>query len=359
MSAGVHTPELRFRFVEKSLSEVGDGTIFPMEVTRDQLAEIMYRVRDARWESGYSTQTVNVTNYEPPEEDNFFTSILSFTADSPDTEKVQWWIDYTDSAYTRRGFVTTADLVSPAVPMDEYSVTYFSETAYLDVGGTAGIGSSHSMAYREAIQERALWANAFADVDSTKQSHYLAEEAVDDFHPNPQDEFKTGFSIISSSWIEGDRVLPPPIYCAYNSFEDSAFPGFFPYYGARVHLIFSGDVAWVDDDESGNPFSGGNRLFIGVDFSIYNSFETALGPAFSTNLGSMGSASSKLADLKLKLSGTDNYITAAIYGNTDSGWGTNTPTSTDWIFEATEWWPYAKDSPAVPVWDTGTGLKNN
>jgi hypothetical protein len=27
----------------------------------------------------------------------------------------------------------------------------------------------------------------------------------------------------------------------------------------------------------------------------------------------------------------------------------------DFIHEATEWWPYAKDSPAVAVWDAGTG----
>jgi hypothetical protein len=29
----------------------------------------------------------------------------------------------------------------------------------------------------------------------------------------------------------------------------------------------------------------------------------------------------------------------------------------DFIHEATEWWPYAKDSPAVAVWDAGTGAK--
>lgn len=30
---------------------------------------------------------------------------------------------------------------------------------------------------------------------------------------------------------------------------------------------------------------------------------------------------------------------------------------TDLVLEAKEWWPYAKDSPAVPVWNSATGAK--
>lgn len=53
MSAqGVFTNNYRVKFVEKSGSEVGNGTAFPMLVTLDQLAEILYRVKDAWFTSG-------------------------------------------------------------------------------------------------------------------------------------------------------------------------------------------------------------------------------------------------------------------------------------------------------------------
>lgn len=49
---GVHTPELRCSFVPKLESECGDGKEFNMEVTLDELAEILYRVKDAWFTSG-------------------------------------------------------------------------------------------------------------------------------------------------------------------------------------------------------------------------------------------------------------------------------------------------------------------
>jgi hypothetical protein len=52
MAEHVTTFSPRITFVKKTAEEVGDGTDFPMLVTIDQLAEIMYRVRDAWFTAG-------------------------------------------------------------------------------------------------------------------------------------------------------------------------------------------------------------------------------------------------------------------------------------------------------------------
>jgi len=52
MGTQINTIESRIKFVKKESADVGDGTDFPMLVTLDQLAEIMYRVRDAWFTAG-------------------------------------------------------------------------------------------------------------------------------------------------------------------------------------------------------------------------------------------------------------------------------------------------------------------
>ena len=72
MGNRVTTPNLRFEFVEKTATECGDGTAFPMEVTLDQVAEIFYRVKDAwftggsaSWDVFGSPQTLNASTSAP------------------------------------------------------------------------------------------------------------------------------------------------------------------------------------------------------------------------------------------------------------------------------------------------------
>jgi hypothetical protein len=47
--------------------------------------------------------------------------------------------------------------------------------------------------------------------------------------------------------------------------------------------------------------------------------------------------------------------TCQVYFATDPS--TTNETGTDFIHEPQVWWPYAKDNPAVPVWDTDNGAK--
>jgi hypothetical protein len=47
--------------------------------------------------------------------------------------------------------------------------------------------------------------------------------------------------------------------------------------------------------------------------------------------------------------------TPIAYGDTTDGYVT---TASDFVFEATEWWPYATTA-GLPAWDTTTGLPLN
>jgi len=55
MPQGVFTRMKRITFVEKSASEVGDQTKYPLQVTLDQIAEVYYRVKDAYYTGGQFT----------------------------------------------------------------------------------------------------------------------------------------------------------------------------------------------------------------------------------------------------------------------------------------------------------------
>jgi hypothetical protein len=57
MSRNLVIPYYRPTFVEKTISEVGHGTFFPLLVTLDQIAEIFFRVKDAWISSGSVTFT--------------------------------------------------------------------------------------------------------------------------------------------------------------------------------------------------------------------------------------------------------------------------------------------------------------
>lgn len=86
MSAGhaVYTDPLRFKLVEKTSSEVGDGKPHCMLATREQLAEVMYRVKDAQWVSG-SAEQIQVNIDDEP----VFSSVVTFTSASRPTAKVE------------------------------------------------------------------------------------------------------------------------------------------------------------------------------------------------------------------------------------------------------------------------------
>lgn len=371
MSTRVATSLLRFEFVKGETTSgtpapgfvaCGDGTAFPMEVTLDQLAEIMYRVRDARWVSGTATQTLSYLNDDLAPE--ALIAVVTFTGYSPPSEKVELWSSESelDAAYTRRGYATVTNQDPPDIPMGDYGSNLFSDTQYIESQNPGG--TSH-LAYREAISERAMWANAFKDTQPKLVGHYNAGEilgyvaSIYGLGSPPNDTFKTGFSFTGTSWM-GSEVELPAIYAPFSTFEDTQGGGTIPYYGGAAFLTFSGQVAWIDSNNSGNPLDPLNKIYLGVAFNVRNSRGGDGDWTHATNKTDMewaGSISEKLSDLKLKLH-DGSFVTAAIYGSLFPWYSDGDdaiPTATDWIFEATEWWPYAKAG--GPVWDSDTGAK--
>lgn len=335
--------------------ECGDGTAYPMRVTIAQLAELMSRVRDAKWVSGSATQTADDGM------GSVYAAVVTLTSVTPPTEKVEWELTNgdTNAAYTRRAWVAVTNDETPDKPMEDYGDTYFSDPTYLTVGGING-GTTYPLAYREAIAERALWANGFPLVDPNQTGYYNADEILDNTYLlyGGNDQFKTGFSFFGQSWVEDGTGVEPTIYAPFSTIQHaSAMSPAFPYRLGSVRIAFSTVVAWVDLNESGNPYDSLNEIYVGVRFLTINSFDGNLGLniSHSTDLNYLiGPKSGKLADLKLKLSGAGNYVTAAIYGSEECLYGACVPTSTDWEFEATAWWPYQKLD-GSPAWNASTG----
>jgi hypothetical protein len=281
----------RVEFVEKTAGEVGDGTAWPMLVTLDELAEIMYRVKDAKF-TGAITETlagVSVT--------------FGFSGD-PVTELVS---ETSSDDYTwtvRRGYSAT--------DVEDFE-GYFGEgytvggTEYFDIG----------------TNERGMWTPPV----------------------NEGGFFRTGFSqnltIFSDGGLETDPL--PDHYLCYNTVDGSISPG-------QAVLGISNEVAWVDSNESGNPFDPENELWIGLSFDVFGTlyFSTFA----STSTATAGNDVSTGLQLELQIS--SGVLTCPIYFSTGDGAASYSGAIR---IEATEWWPYAKGSPAEPVWDSETGVK--
>ena len=369
-AAGVFTRRRRLTFVEKSSGEVSDGTAWPMLVTPDQLAEVMYRVRNSELKSGSASATYSAipSGYE--------SITVSATGGSPPTDLFETWDD---------GAVEDGDVFTAAVFYRGYMTAL--DKYFYDAGGSLGPmpdwGSDYFGEIYEKRDRRYMW----GDVD---QSHYYIREAADNERvmwafrdyippevplPGYYDEgfqisngelsygynistFRTGLSMAGYAQADpyvgalgaiGHYGVTGSVYISYLELSGDAWESSFA-------LEILPEVAWVDDDGSGNPLSSGNRLYLGVIFSADAQFGPYVKISAQADSGSFNGSPSEMLDgnLILKLSGVGNEISCPIYGAMEPG--LMSITSTDWIFEATEWFPYAKNSPPVPVWDTATGL---
>jgi hypothetical protein len=365
---GVFTPELRFQWVKGQVTSgtpdegfvaCGDGTAFPMEVTLDQLAEIMYRVRDSVC-TGSSSLTP-VDEFDP-------VATVAVTSIQPDerllkTELVDSF-SYQESV-TIRGYVTargTLDDLDTPPPMEDVSDVFLSEV--YDIGFDYYLDDSDpyenlTVRFREAVQERSIW------LQHENEFRYEMRDAVFGVVGFPSIDlgngpFRTGFSFGSGTFSELIPTTAPAIYAAYPIAGGGS--------RAFVSLDFNGQVAFADDDNSGNPCSPGNRIYIGLNFSAGVIGGVIEGLVLQSNKGYQESSLTLGLEVEerliLKLS--DNVeVSCPLYGFKIDFDGSATPLDdaegsyygTDWVFEATEWWPYSKDSPALPVWNTETGAK--
>jgi hypothetical protein len=283
------------------------------------------------------------------EPDNYNT--LTFTFGTPPSPL--WTTSDYAYEFMIRGYCTSIISSDPPTdpdPMPNYSNTYFGDYyTYTD-------GFGEYVKIREAIQERALWAArenppdtfAVGFYDMEIPTYFLWYFIYPPQYLNSGGSFRTGFSYAAqdpfSTGIDG---YPYGI-------SDYTFAG-----GSSAYLDFSGQVAWVDVNNSGNPFDPANRIFIGLIFAQGND------PVIISTLNSTDIATSVYTsanplgvNFELELAG-GVVVSCPLYWfmSFDPSTGASIFSATNFRLKATKWWPYAKDSPAVPVWDTNTGLK--
>ena len=323
MSAGVFTPELRFEFVKKTTEEVGAGTIYPMLVKLDQLAEIDYRVKDAWFTSGSVT---TIADYgEGP-----VTGIgLSMTGTAPPTQLINgdgyefyirgycWWNSFDsllgltadDAAYFGDDYGLG---LLPGSFLD-YLADFFPST-YLPYGDSCrDMGNN----------ERGIWLPEKIDLDPVLRSTARINA----------DALRTAFSHEISEQSSVYIYHPAP---------------------SQLRLEIYPEVAWVDENLSGNPYDPSNKLYLKMRFGVLGTASPGDVVALDTMPDSAYASYIEACNLVFQLS--NSTCTAQIYFY-------NLPSNatfdyaTDFVITAKEWWPYTKNSPAVPVWNTATGTK--
>ena len=309
MSKGVFTRMKRVTFVEKTGAEVGNGTDYPMLVTLDQLAEIMYRVKDAYFTGG---KIVN---------DSGFYHDLTFTDVAPKLALVNYLNvsgdGFSGSYYhgDARGYYTTN-------PIPEQLEGYFGES-YIPLATEV----------RDiALNERGLWVPEANETIKFSGEALLGPSGSSEGFPEVH-TFGCAFS--HHMFIDSGAVEPTEYAITYVPWISGNFY-------ANLYLVFSGEVAWVDTTGSGNPYDSGNSLYLGVYFNLTS--------AYGSGISSVSSYGTLHPDIRLELKLSSSSTYCRLYGSHDK-------VGTNFVCEATKWWPYAKDSPAVPVWDADTGLK--
>ena len=281
MSAGVHTNDLRFTFVDKTAGEVGDGTAYPMEVTWDQIAEIFYRVKDA-WFTGGGAEW-KVTG-----------SPVSISA--PTTAPTNRRLDVSASTYQQRGYCQLGG-------GDYNGATY-----------NAGTGSYYSDI---ATSEHGIWRDAW------KTPH------IDAFSFE-QDDFNGTQSSNSQWWGTSDVGV-----------------------GVKAEVKRGDRVAVVKRDTADGLFAATNKFYLEIEMLWTDYYPVQYFGGTNIHDGYDWSAYAKpICQYILRLESGD--ATCQVYFATG---GSSEESGTNFIHEAKLWWPYAKDSPAVAVWDSGTGAR--
>jgi hypothetical protein len=351
---GVYTPDLRFEFVAGHLVGepyppedaviCGPGTEFCAEVTNDQLAEIMYRVKDSQLGGELVLDTgdyvIEKYGFSGTPGSNLVESATATQSDEYEDE-------YSFYVYSARGYWTQ--------DTDGYD-GYFGDSYEVDTDLPFDLGGDH---YDAASNERAMWISKTTNVGfnnpmtesgydyrfKTGLNHFLcAGEIGEDYYGSP---YLT--NIVS--------LLSIPI--AYTKENDVV------YSASVAYCRITGKVAWIDDNNSGNPFDPENRRFVGLEFQFFagtvpdlaffitsqnypvwvEDFEEWQYAEYHTNTGRTLSIPLQSGTVTIPL-----YTTgpAADEYTTWSGGLTLTPT---------KWWPYAIANPAAAMWDKDTGTK--
>jgi hypothetical protein len=301
---GVYTRNKRFTFVKKTAEEVGDGTDFPMLVTLNQLAEIMYRVRDAWFTAGSVVK------------DNSTTSIKGTpTAQLVNHIAVIGSLYGTSFSYARA--YSASDTVS------EKFDSYFGEEY-----------SYFSQNFRDCTSEIGIWYPDYGKLYGSYPYGYLDVG------------FRCGFShVIECSETSGFDPAPSDFYRITTITTDSGGNGSTIESTSSLSVIFTGEVAYIGDHLMSSIEDVESLFYVGLkmgaDAGYYgiNTSSSIFGstPAYDTG-----------GKFVLVLAGGDS-VSCKLYSPDTYDY------VSDFVLEAQEWWPYQDGN--GDVWSPITGLR--
>jgi hypothetical protein len=283
--------------------ECGDGTEYPLEVTVEQLSEIMYRVRDSWFTAGSLSKITDI-----PDEGSSSTTTIAGT---PPAEKFSYFeSSFVDYGYSRRGYSLEAD---PSFYLIDLPDLEYYSTPY-------AVGGRGEHAY-DMDNEYGMWSSFGGSTAGHGSSFYYNSDPFFQLYNRSAFEHAILTDTDDGADIEGNYGLQPT-----NTNGGSE----------RLSLIFSGKVTWVGGD---NPFDPAAKLYVGLDFDVSGSG----GDASSNETGKSDAS----AVLKLQLTGMD-FVSCPLYT-------LNSDTVTDFVITAKKWWPYAKED-GTPMYSATTGL---
>lgn len=324
MSAqAVITPEYRFRFVEKSLSEVGDGKPFPMEVTGatvaeklDKIAEIYYRVKDAQFAGGYIDWYWNETSHYTMLPPSAVPSNRSYSLG-------------VGESYTFRGYTTQVE--------DENGATVSAHNSdYLAEAYDRGDGEE----WRDIDDnERGMWLVGVRDESQIPTTLPLWNDK--DGYPEMTNAFSYYCFTEAFSSYESPSNL---FFIAQDWVNDDPVPNLG---SADVEVVFNGQIAIVRESPSDPFWAVTNKFYIGLQFT---SQDIGYIPTFSTDSSLVSGSPETPCNFVISISSGD--LSCPIYADTTDV----ALTGSDFVLEAIEWWPYVKLG-GLPVWDSTTGAK--
>lgn len=339
MSAkGVFTLDTRIHFVEGYLAgtpliagavECGNMTEYPMEARLDMIAAVFFRAKKAQFDGGEFTVYWDDSDIEV--EPDRSSSLVAPNNDISNENQLHKFYD--EEWFYTRGYCSSSATM--------YAESYLGESyeAFKEFPDSAT-----SYKWDIGDNERGMWLPEFNIKDSKIPYAVNTAFTYESLCLNAESEH------VFTSRERGSG--------AGSEVEFSA--------GAIFNVVFSGKIAVVKHSPDSHMLDPLNAFYIGVIAEGGNAgyyFDVIglglpYGIAWFSSRGRYSDAVSfeygSISAGSYRIELTDGiYLECPVYTE-DFGYGASSGYITH---KVTEWWPYAKNSPAVPVWDAATGLK--
>jgi len=330
MSVGVFTLEPRFRFIRKTESDVGEGTIFPMEVTGDsasakldKIAEIFFRAKSAQF-----TENNLTFPFEPP---------INFGVEFGTVEPRVMYSAQQPSAiennYLMSGY-WTVDTEGAAA--SDYSKQYLDDS--YDSFHADSIGEKVAASFRDiSDNERGMWLPQKEDTQPIWNLEMPEFTGLGSFFSGSgemdgvdEQGFRTAFSWYSKS-LSGSPN-PPNIPVPWLTQTD----GDIIYESIELMVEFGGRVAFVGSGEEDGLYHNDTKFYVEIRV---RGFIEGLNLEMKSDESGTGDA-----QYIIRLSSGD--LSCAL-GSSQTGFSGNI------VHEANDWWPYQTSD--GDVWEKATG----